>query len=253
MTDTRISHQHRQLNVLLVGDTCTDEYQYGAVDRINPEAPVPIISYKYTETRPGMSGNVERNLQALGCNVISYLGTPSTKTRVIDTRSRQHIVRIDQDVVSNPVKPEYHNDIDIVVVSDYNKGAVTYETIETLLSMYDVPIIVDTKKRDLKRLGRCIVKINEPEYNQLETKSEYLIVTHGKNPVEFQGLEFNVPAREVVDVCGAGDTFLSAFAYMFAHYYNFEMAIKFAICASCVTIGHVGVYAPTLEEINESC
>jgi bifunctional ADP-heptose synthase (sugar kinase/adenylyltransferase) len=252
MTVMKNSHQLKPLNVLVIGDTCTDEYQYGTVDRINPEAPVPVVSYKYSQSQDGMAGNVAANLKALGCNVIRQTKHAGIKTRIIDLKSKQHIARIDHDTVSTPIEPIFMSDIDAVVVSDYNKGAVSYETITQALALYPL-VIVDTKKTDLAQLEGCVVKINEPEYNRLKTECSDLIVTRGDRPVTFKGNAYPVPAQDPVDVCGAGDTFLSAFAYKFALTNNFDTAIDFAIRASCVTIDHVGVYAPTLEEINESC
>lgn len=251
MTVMKNSHQQQPLNVLVIGDTCTDEYQYGTVDRINPEAPVPVVSYKYSESQDGMAGNVAANLEALGCNVARQTKHAGIKTRIIDLKSKQHIARIDQDTVSTPVEPIFMSNIDAVVISDYNKGAVSYETITQALALYPL-VIVDTKKTELDRLEGCIVKINEPEYKQLKTKCSNLIVTHGSRPVTFKGSAYPVPAQDPVDVCGAGDTFLAAFTYKFALTNNFDTAIDFAIRASCVTINHVGVYAPTLEEINAS-
>jgi sugar/nucleoside kinase (ribokinase family) len=54
---------------------------------------------------------------------------------------------------------------------------------------------------------------------------------------------------EVSDVTGAGDTFLSAFAYQYINTKNLLQSTQFAIAASAVTVQHLGVYAPTLEEI----
>jgi sugar/nucleoside kinase (ribokinase family) len=53
----------------------------------------------------------------------------------------------------------------------------------------------------------------------------------------------------VTDVCGAGDTFLAALCYEYLKSNNMDLAIEFAIRASAVTVQHIGVYAPTLEEI----
>ena len=240
------------LKVLLIGDNCIDEYHYGSVNRINPEAPVPIFAFDHKDERPGMAANVAENLKALGCQVHAQLGSPSTKIRLIDSRSRQHITRIDYDVYSNAINPEKGLDVDVVVISDYNKGAVSEETILTALYNYQVPVIIDTKKTDLRQFEGCIVKINDIEYRNLKSKCANLIVTHGKDPVTFRDVNYTVPKQEVVDVCGAGDTFLAAFAYQFALTYNFDTAIKFAIRASSITVQHIGVYAPTLEEINEN-
>lgn len=54
---------------------------------------------------------------------------------------------------------------------------------------------------------------------------------------------------DVIDVTGAGDTFLSALAYQFLYTNNIEHAIEFANRASSITVQHLGVYAPTLDEI----
>jgi len=56
----------KQYTVLLVGETCEDSYIYGSVDRISPEAPIPVLRYERTETSLGMSANVKRNLESFG-------------------------------------------------------------------------------------------------------------------------------------------------------------------------------------------
>ena len=55
--------QQKLFRVLLIGDSCTDQYVYGEVKRLNPEAPVPVLDYKRTEIRQGMSWNVYNNLK----------------------------------------------------------------------------------------------------------------------------------------------------------------------------------------------
>ena len=61
--------QQKQYKVLLIGETCEDSYIFGSVDRISPEAPVPVVKHEETLTALGMSENVKRNLQAFGVNV----------------------------------------------------------------------------------------------------------------------------------------------------------------------------------------
>src|SRR5690348_7611799 len=63
-------------SVLVIGDVMLDRYVYGAVDRISPEAPVPILSIERELAMPGGAGNVVRNLTALGAAVafISVVG-----------------------------------------------------------------------------------------------------------------------------------------------------------------------------------
>lgn len=69
--------QFRGLHVLIIGDVMIDRYLYGHVERISPEAPVPILQYHYEECRPGGAANVGVNVQALGARatVLSVAGS----------------------------------------------------------------------------------------------------------------------------------------------------------------------------------
>ena len=241
-----------KVKVLLIGDNGIDQYQYGTVSRISPEAPVPIINYTHTETKPGMAANVEDNLKKLGCAVTTVYGSRTcVKTRIIDSKSKQHLLRIDQDSPSRAVKIDYRNieQYNCIIVSDYNKGSVEYETVENLRKNYTGPIFVDTKKSDLARFEGCILKINQTEYEAARTYPTELIVTLGRNGVRYKEHEISTPQVEAFDVCGAGDTFLSALAYNYVSTLDILKAIDFATRAASVTIQHVGVYSPTLLEI----
>ena len=252
MTESVNTQQQTQFRILLIGDNCTDVYQYGTVDRLSPEAPVPVFVPTRTEERSGMAGNVRNNLEALGCYVNYLHGETSVKTRLIDQRSKQQIVRIDNDVESTPITFEtaIPNVYDAVVVSDYNKGTVSYELIEELVAL-SIPIFIDTKKTDLERFQGAWVKINELEYSKIKSECSGLIVTRGSRGASAIHHDINVhsPDVEVVDVTGAGDTFLAALTYQYLDTGNIEKAIKFANEASAVTVQHLGVYAPTLKEM----
>jgi D-beta-D-heptose 7-phosphate kinase/D-beta-D-heptose 1-phosphate adenosyltransferase len=228
-------------------------YQYGTVDRLSPEAPVPVFKFSHEERRPGMAGNVAENLKALGCTVSYLHNESSTKTRLIDLRSKQHIVRIDNDAESTAIEfataiPDVY---DAVVISDYNKGTVTYELIEEIINSVTCPIFIDTKKTDLERFQGAWVKINELEYSKIKSECTGLIVTQGSKGavVPHHELEFAAPLVEVADVTGAGDTFLAALVSEYLTHKDIEPAIKYAIRAASVTVQHLGVYAPTWEEL----
>jgi bifunctional ADP-heptose synthase (sugar kinase/adenylyltransferase) len=248
------TQQQKKFNILLIGDACEDTYTYGYVNRISPEAPVPIFEPHYTIHHDGMAGNVCKNLEALGCDVNFLHGAVSKKNRLIDQRTKQQLLRLDKDAISEPVTfetaipPIY----DAIVISDYNKGTVSYELIEELAKEVDVPIFVDTKKTDLARLSGCYVKINALEKSRATSlpKIDHLIITQGHHGATWNG--WGYPAElvgDVTDVCGAGDTFLAALAYQFLVTNNMPDAVKFANRAAAVTVQHVGVYAPRLEEI----
>lgn len=249
------TQQHKQFNILLIGDACDDIYTYGNVNRISPEAPVPVFETKYVINHDGMAGNVCKNLEALGCRVNFLHGQTSVKNRLIDIRTKQHLLRMDKDVSSEPIRfeTEIPPVYDAVVISDYNKGTVDYQLIEDLVKELTVPIFIDTKKTDLARLAGCYVKINRLEQSRATSylpNDDHLIVTYGDGGAFWNGWLY--PAEivgDVTDVCGAGDTFLAALVYKFLQTKHMPAAIKFANKASAVTVQHVGVYAPRLTEI----
>jgi D-beta-D-heptose 7-phosphate kinase/D-beta-D-heptose 1-phosphate adenosyltransferase len=248
------TQQQTQYRILLIGDDCHDIYTYGYVNRISPEAPVPVFEPHYTIHKDGMAGNVRKNLEALGCTVNFLHGASSEKNRLIDARTKQQLLRMDKDVASDPITFEtaIPSVYDAIVISDYNKGTVTYELIEELVKEVTVPIFVDTKKTDLARLAGCYVKINALEKSRATSlpDSKHLIVTHGSHGAEWDGWVYAAEiVGDVTDVCGAGDTFLAALVYQFLDTDHMPDAIKFANKAAGVTVQHVGVYAPRPEEI----
>lgn len=250
--NARNIQQHAPFRILLIGDKCTDVYQFGTVDRLSPEAPVPIFVPTHKEEREGMAGNVYANLVNLGCTVDIVCGHPSKKTRLIDIRSKQQILRIDQDEKSIPVVNVNPDGYDAIVISDYDKGIVSYELVEGLVKSCSLPIFIDTKKKDLRCFNGCYVKINDLEYNTALTlpSNNWLITTKGKNGTLYNGKMYPASnAGDVTDVTGAGDTFLAALAVQYLKTRNIENAIEFANKAAAVTVQHLGVYAPTLEEI----
>ena len=170
--------QQKQFKVLLIGDSCTDEYVYGICERLNPEAPVPILKKTRVETQKGMAWNVRENLMSFGVEV--YILTQEEKIikrRFIDERYNQQLLRVD---VENPTKPlDYdlpENNFDALVISDYDKGFITTERMFELVEWFDGPVFIDSKKKVLPT-DNAYVKINADEYSKLETKSNNLIVT----------------------------------------------------------------------------
>jgi bifunctional ADP-heptose synthase (sugar kinase/adenylyltransferase) len=253
MIESQPIQPQKKSKVLLIGDNCTDVYQYGTVDRISPEAPVPVFKFSHREFLPGMASNVLNNLKSLGLSVDAMMGEKSTKTRLIDLRSGQHIVRVDDDVDSSPVDLSTVNfeTYDSVVVSDYNKGFVSYDTIELLTSKFQGPIFVDTKKPDLVKFLGCYVKVNEQEYNNRRSNTSNLIITLGSRGAQYKNKIYPAEQVEVVDVCGAGDTFLSALVAEFLNTKSIVEAIKFANRASAIAVQHKGVYTLTEEDIKK--
>jgi D-beta-D-heptose 7-phosphate kinase/D-beta-D-heptose 1-phosphate adenosyltransferase len=254
MNESNPTQQQKSFKILLIGDDCHDIYTYGYVNRISPEAPVPVFESHYTIHKDGMAGNVCKNLEALGCTVNFLHGKTSEKNRLIDARTKQQLLRMDKDAKCDPITfetaipPVY----DAIVISDYNKGTVTYELIEELVKEVTVPIFVDTKKTDLARLAGCYVKINALEKSRATSlpDSKHLIVTHGVDGAVWNGWVYSAEiVGDVTDVCGAGDTFLAALVYKFLETNHMPDAVKFANKAASITVQHLGCYAPTLQEI----
>jgi D-beta-D-heptose 7-phosphate kinase/D-beta-D-heptose 1-phosphate adenosyltransferase len=246
----------KKFKILLVGDACEDTYTYGSVNRLSPEAPVPIFEPRYKIVKKGMASNVRENLETLGCEVNYLHGETSKKERLIDKRSKQHLLRIDRDVISEPLEKfdlSHLNSIDAVVISDYDKGYVGYNLINYIITAFSPkPIYIDTKKTDLAKFDGCYVKINQLENSRATSfpDPEWLIVTHGHHGATWNGWVFSPEvSNDIIDVTGAGDTFLAALVYKHLETKDIATAIKFANRASGVTVKHVGVYAPTLEEI----
>ena len=87
------------MKVLVIGETCVDEFTYGKIDRLCPEAPVPVFMPLKTIQNPGMAGNVVANIKALEPKVnINQWHQKETivKTRLVDSKTNQMIVRIDK-------------------------------------------------------------------------------------------------------------------------------------------------------------
>ena len=140
--------QQKQLKILLIGDSCTDEYVYGTCERMNPEAPVPILKLNKKETKKGMAWNVRENLMSFGMEVNIITNEESiTKTRYIDEKHNQQILRVDSEPVLSPMEgglPE--GKYDALVISDYDKGFITQEKLFELSNWFQGPVFIDTKK-----------------------------------------------------------------------------------------------------------
>jgi len=245
-----------KFKILLVGDSCVDEYYIGNCDRLSPEAPVPIIKIIDHYSLPGMAGNVRKNFTALGVDPEYITNIESiVKTRYIDQKSGQQLIRVD----TEPYVQEWNGvtslklfEYDAIVISDYNKGFINYGQIEIILKESQVPVFIDTKKTNLARMTGAFVKINSKEYSLAKSYCENLIVTLGGQGARYRGKIYPAPRVEVSDVCGAGDTFLAALTYQYLTTGDIESAIEFANTAGSITVQHRGNYAPTLQEIFET-
>ena len=243
------------MKVLLIGDSCEDRYFYGDVKRLNPEAPVPILEYKRGVTSKGMVLNVRENLMSFGVEV--YLSTHPEeiiKTRYIDEKSNQQIMRYDEESKIKPLSfdfpKEWNNEYDALVISDYDKGFITQEKLFELSNWFQGPVFIDTKKICIP--GNAFIKVNESEFKKItHFIPDNMIITKGGEGTAYQGKLYPAEKVNVFDVVGAGDTFLAALTYGYLKYGRIEEAIPLANKAAAVAVSHRGTYVLTEEDINE--
>ena len=244
--------QQKQLKVLLIGDSCTDEYVYGSCERLNPEAPVPILKFNRKETKKGMAWNVRENIESFGIEVYMITNQETiTKTRYIDEKYNQQILRVDNEPNLKPMEydlPDGH--FDALVISDYDKGFLSNEKVFELVEWFDGPVFIDSKKTKLPKES-CYVKINDLEFSKLDNPADNLIITRGSKGAEYQGKLYPGEKVDIFDAVGAGDTFLSAMVYFYLKYGKIEEAIPYANKAAAIAVSNFGTYILTKEDVNE--
>tara|TARA_Y100000114_G_scaffold139467_1_gene143479 strand:+ start:748 stop:1476 length:729 start_codon:yes stop_codon:yes gene_type:complete len=226
------------MKVLVIGDSCIDEFIYCDIERICPEAPVPVLKPIRSQQNPGMASNVVTNLEALGAKVDLVTNISKIKkTRYVDTRSGQMAMRVDENDQCTRYKGVYETvDYDAIIISDYCKGFLIEDDIEAFAERATCPIFLDTKKQ----LGKWCEKIDFIKINEFEHKKNFetipnypslinkLIVTRGSKGCEYKNKLYPVPKVPIKDVSGAGDTFLAGLTVEYLKNNNIEQAIKFA-------------------------
>lgn len=255
----------RQYNVLLIGDSCIDEWIYGSCNRLSPEAPIPILKYSQKQTAPGMAGNVYENLKSLGINVNFVTNKERIiKTRYIDERTSQQIVRVDQEPDVKQIHQAQlqmalmHENYDAIVISDYNKGFLNItEVIEYVANRVpNIKVFVDTKAtRLLSDYDNVIYKINQKEFEALDPntipKATNMIVTMGAKGCIWNKIQYPVKEIErVFDVSGAGDTFLAALVFYYIQLPVMEEAIAFSNRAAAIAVQNPGTYTMTMDDVD---
>ncbi len=243
--------QQKQYNVLLIGEVCQDVYVFGNVSRLNPEAPVPVLKKIDKESKIGMSGNVQKNLNSVlpevNITVIQNDSQSLKKIRFIDKKSKYQLMRydIEHSIKSLDFKDIPADEYDAIVISDYNKGLLTNDFISQLCKKYEqTNIFVDTKKSNLKSFENCIIKLNEKEnenaYNL--NRSCSVIVTLGSSGCKYKENKFKTNKVDVHDVCGAGDVFLATLVARWLETKSIDSAIKTANNCAALSVTKLGCY-----------
>jgi D-beta-D-heptose 7-phosphate kinase / D-beta-D-heptose 1-phosphate adenosyltransferase len=290
--------------VLVVGDVMLDRYWHGGTSRISPEAPVAVVKVENTEDSPGGAGNVALNIAALGAagSLVGVVGNDEagkeleerlkaagvfcdfqkskdkptvTKLRVISRH--QQLIRLDfeesyeqEDVVDIVTKVEaLLTRADVMVVSDYNKGALS--DVSELIAMArknNVAVLVDPKGHDFSIYrGATLLKPNLHEFEaivgvcvnedelvargqQLLTDLDLgaLLITRGEHGMSLirkgePELHFPARAREVFDVTGAGDTVISVLASSLGAGNTLPESVALANIAAGLVVAKLGTVA----------
>lgn len=175
MNFTDLFEEFKNKKVAIIGDVMLDTYMWGSVERISPEAPVPVVSLKKKEYRMGGASNVALNTVALNAStyLFSVIGNDDDgkalldllKQNNIDTNGiiqsskrlttnkirviarNQHMMRLDAEI-TNDIDAELENELyaniekfiqthkpDVVVFEDYNKGVLTENLITKVIAL----------------------------------------------------------------------------------------------------------------------
>ena len=242
------------MRILIIGDSCTDKFIYGKVGRLSPEAPVPILNPVETTENPGMAGNTMANCLAIAPDANVELWTQPeliTKTRFVEKKSNHMFIRYDEgeeQISAFDKDLTYLERYDLVIVSDYNKGFLSNKDIYDIGLMAPLSII-DSKRQLTDKMvdNYNFIKLNESErINNNKLEHPGIITTLGAKGAEYQGKLFPSPKpQETIDVSGAGDTFVAAFAIEYVKSRDAARAIEFANDMSAEVVQKRGVVTPS--------
>ncbi|HEY8977661.1 MAG TPA: D-glycero-beta-D-manno-heptose-7-phosphate kinase [Burkholderiaceae bacterium] len=298
--------------ILVVGDSMLDRYWEGRVDRLSPEAPVPILRVTSESSRVGGAGNVALNVAALGAPVtlLTLVGADEagdvlsgllrrggvtlhavgghrhrTTQKIRCVAQRHQLLRTDfEDLATDDCCrallqqfSELLPERAIVVLSDYAKGALRdCPEMIALARSRGCTVLVDPKGSDFRRYRHAdLVKPNAAELRavvgdwrderELQRKCASLrrrlalgtlMVTRGEEGLSLFGAagarHHRAEAREVFDVCGAGDTVIAALARFLAAGCPLDDSARWANRAAGVAVSRFGTTAVTLAELGLS-
>lgn len=222
MTD--IFEKFNSLNILIIGDVMMDSYVWGKVDRISPEAPVPVVRVTKTENRLGGASNVALNVQSLGAKpiicaiigddkegldflalldkenlsregILTVEGRPTTvKTRII--AQNQQIVRVDAETdgnISSLTSSQVQDKISRII-SDHKIGAIIFED-------YDKGLITEELILWTVNLAnqKGIITIVDPKKRNFHFYKNVTLFKPNLNELK-EGLKINIDPRETLQV-----------------------------------------------------
>lgn len=258
--------------ILIIGESCLDIFTYCTCTRFCPDVPVPVLKAHHHTANEGMALNVYRNIVSL----LRETNAPSplvwtnddyqqmTKNRFVHMETNHMFCRVDGKDTCHRI--EFNDElvnaiemVDIVVISDYNKGFLTCQDIERITEHHG-NVFIDTKKPlGLWARRAKFIKINAHEYAQslpwltqphhtaferesVDNIKDNIIHTTGSEGCVYQGKTYPVDVPvEVKDSSGAGDTFMAGLVVKYAQTGDIEQSIKFANKVASEAVKHRGV------------
>ena len=321
ISPTKLLERDARPRVLLVGDVMLDRYVWGDVERISPEAPIPILRIESQEHRLGGAGSVAAMLATLGAETIlaSVVGNDDegravaqlldnldinhrlvlrVEDRVTTVKERllgraqyrypHQMMRVDRECTA-AISPEALDlllaginrcidEIDLVLVSDYNKGVCKGDLFPRLIELArkaGKPVVADpVKDADYRRYAGCTcitpnraeaaralgTRIATPQEGMAAARKlldfglQSAIVTLDRDGMAWvdrsgQSRLFTARPRQVCDITGAGDMVLSVLGYMLAAGADPAAAIEVANVAGGLEVERLGVVPLTRQEI----
>lgn len=265
------------MRILCIGDAMRDVYWHGQAKRLSPEAPVPILSVASTEVRAGGAANVAANIEAMGVQVERIYGGGERINKIRLLSGSQQIARADFDYPQAPILPdaaftEAVARCSLVVAIDYGKGSLS--GVQALIrAAGSVPVLVDPKGHDWERYrGAALIKPNRAEMRelvggwdnqaQLDFKARQfllqssigaILLTQSEDGMTLYTREATLHEaptnRAPVDVSGAGEATLAAYAAALAKGYELASCLRFASRAAGIAIGAFGTTVCKQEEV----
>lgn len=311
-------NEFKKQKILVIGDIMLDNYIFGEINRISPEAPIPIVKYINEISQPGGAANVCQNIESLGGKSVligtigkdvsgektltllkklgiktNHIFTDTSKPTTVKTRivsSNQQLLRIDQEenyyistktenkiiekikTVLSQLKP------DAVIISDYGKGLLTKKILSTTIKICaknKIFIGVDPKGNDFSKYkGVNFITPNQSEaeiasnikikdatsrakcLNKIAsiTKADCVLITKGKDGITYKVNKQKINSldaitKEVFDVTGAGDTFISNFVLSYLVTKSFDESAEIANKAAAISVTKFGASNITREEL----
>jgi len=256
--------------ILVIGELCTDKFIYGDVKRFSPEAPIPVLNPSRIEVNLGMAGNVVENLKSLSpFSEIHFLHQKNEiiKTRYVERKSNHMFLRVDEGdekvdqlILDDEYIIKLVKDVDTIIISDYNKGFLSEDTILEIVKTTNFSVLDSKKRLSDETLNHInFVKLNEYEYLEnkeiVERFPEKFIITLGSQGAKYKDKIFSSPKpQQTIDVSGAGDTFVASFTLCYAKTQDVEKSIMFAneCCADVVSRKGVSLPSKRFETILDS-